>query len=94
MLIRQGLEIGNSRRITPTASKKTGITLPIPEEKGYYLQRLVFASFFVVFLYKGTNNIVRGLSEEEKMCIHFSSSRGKQKSEGIVLSLKLKKGKE
>ena len=27
------------------------------------------------------------------MCIHFSSSRGKRESEGIVLGLKLEKGK-
>ena len=91
MLIRQGLEIGNSCRITPTASKKTGAARPLPDKTGYYRLWSVFTSFFVVFFYKGTNNIVRGLSEEEKMCIHFSSSRGKRKLEWNVLNFKLKR---
>ena len=91
VLIRQGLEIGNSRRITPTASKKTGVVRPHLDQTGYYRLWSVFTSFFVVFFYKGTNNIVRGLSEEEKMCIHFSSSRGKRKLECNVLNLKLKR---
>ena len=91
ILIRQGLEIGNSRRITPTASKKLELCAHslIKQDITACVRFLpLFTSFFIVFFYKGTNNIVRGLSEEEKMCIHFSSSRGKRKSEGIVLSLK------